>query len=243
MLKTVHEVSQQTGVSVRTLHHYDAIGLLKPSKVTEAGYRLSDEAALQRLQSILLFRQLQFSLKEIRQMLDCPDFDPDEALRQQIRLLELQRKHIEELIIFARELQQKGGKPEHFTAFRTQEMEDYANEVKQRWGYTEAYAESQRRAQEKTPELQRQEGEKLMEIFAEFGRLRGLSPEEQAPQQLVKRLQEYISATYYPCTDEILSGLGKVYTGDSRMKQNIDRAGGEGTADFAAAAIAVYVKK
>ena len=84
-MKTVAEVSKLTGVSVRTLHHYDAIGLLKPTAVTEAGYRLYDTAALQRLQSILLFRELQFPLKEIGVILDNPDFDPAEALRQQIQ--------------------------------------------------------------------------------------------------------------------------------------------------------------
>lgn len=75
-MKTVKEVSRITGVSVRTLHHYDAIGLLKPTAVTEAGYRLYDDAALERMQSILLFRELQFPLKDIKRILDAPDFDP-----------------------------------------------------------------------------------------------------------------------------------------------------------------------
>lgn len=83
-MKTVIEVSKLAGVSVRTLHHYDAIGLLKPSKVSEAGYRLYDDTALARLQNILLFRELKFPLKKIRQILDSPDFDPREALAQQI---------------------------------------------------------------------------------------------------------------------------------------------------------------
>ena len=84
---TVKQVSRITGVSVRTLHHYDAIGLLRPAKVTDAGYRLYDDAALRRLQNILLFRELQFPLKEIKAILDSPDFDPTAALEQQIRLL------------------------------------------------------------------------------------------------------------------------------------------------------------
>ena len=97
-MKTVKEVSELTGVSVRTLHHYDAIGLLKPSSVTEAGYRLYDEEALRRLQSILLFRELQFPLREIREILDRSDFDPEEALTRQIRLLELQRERLDRII-------------------------------------------------------------------------------------------------------------------------------------------------
>ena len=86
-MKTVNEVSKITGVSVRTLHHYDAIGLLRPTAVTEAGYRLYDDKALGRLQTILLFRQLQFPLKEIKKILDSPHFDPHDALAQQIDLL------------------------------------------------------------------------------------------------------------------------------------------------------------
>ena len=104
-MRTVNEISKLTGISVRALHHYDAIGLLKPTRVTEAGYRLYDGAALKRLQNILFFRELQFPLKEIKVILDNPRFDPGEALAQQIKLLELRRKHIDELISFAREVQ------------------------------------------------------------------------------------------------------------------------------------------
>ena len=101
-MKTGKEVSCLTGVSVRSLHHYDAIGLLKPAKVTEAGYRLYDDAALGRLQTILLFRELQFPLKEIKEMLDAADFDPIAALDDQIRLLQLRREHLDRLIEHAR---------------------------------------------------------------------------------------------------------------------------------------------
>ena len=107
-MRTVKEVSKITGVSVRTLHHYDAIGLLKPTEVTKAGYRMYDDTALSRLQSILLFRELQFPLKEIKMILDSPGFDLSEAIAQQIGLLELQYKHIGELITFAREIQNDG---------------------------------------------------------------------------------------------------------------------------------------
>ena len=104
-MKTVREVSRITGVSVRTLHHYDAIGLLKPAQVTEAGYRLYDDAALGRLQTILLFRELQFPLKEIRDLLDTPDVDPMAALDDQIRLLQLRREHLDRLIDHAPQIQ------------------------------------------------------------------------------------------------------------------------------------------
>ena len=97
-MMTVKQICRLTGISVRTLHHYDAIGLLKPTTVTEASYRLYDEAALQRLHAILFFRHLQFPLKQIKGILDSPGFDPKEALAQQIELLELQKKHLEELM-------------------------------------------------------------------------------------------------------------------------------------------------
>ena len=86
-MRTVKEVSRITGVSVRTLHYYDAIGLLKPTKVTEAGYRMYDDTALSRLQNILLFRELQFPLKEIKVILDSHGFSQEEAIAQQIKLL------------------------------------------------------------------------------------------------------------------------------------------------------------
>ena len=132
-MRTVKEVSRITGVSVRTLHYYDAIGLLKPTKVTEAGYRMYDDTALSRLQNILLFRELQFPLKEIKVILDSHGFSQEEAIAQQIKLLELQYKHIGELISFAREIQTKGVRTMNFEVFNTNEIEQYKEEVKAKW--------------------------------------------------------------------------------------------------------------
>ena len=140
-MRTVNEVSKLTGVSVRALHHYDAIGLLRPTEVTEAGYRLYDDTALSRLQSILLFRELQFPLKEIKAILDSPDFDLSEALTEQIGLLELQYKHIGELISFAREIQKKGVTEMDFHVFDKSEIEQYKKEAKEKWGHTKEYEE------------------------------------------------------------------------------------------------------
>ena len=138
-MKTVREVSRITGVSVRTLHHYDAIGLLKPAQVTEAGYRLYDDAALGRLQTILLFRELQFPLKEIRDLLDTPDFDPMAALDDQIRLLQLRREHLDRLIDHARQIQKTGVMNMDFKAYDTKKLDAYAAEAKKRWGHTDAW--------------------------------------------------------------------------------------------------------
>ena len=137
-MKTVTEVSRITGVSVRTLHHYDAIGLLRPTAVTEAGYRLYDEQALGRLQTILLFRQLQFPLKEIKKILDSPNFDPREALSQQIELLELQKEHLEGLIAHARQIQKTGVINMDFSAYDQRKIDEYSARAKEKWGGTDA---------------------------------------------------------------------------------------------------------
>lgn len=237
---TVNEVSKLTGVSVRSLHHYDAIGLLKPAKVTEAGYRLYGDDELKRLQNILLFRELQFPLKQIRIILDSPEFDQQEALAQQIRLLELQLKHTQELILFARRLQEKGVNGMDFKAFDNKEMEQYEKEVQERWGNTKAYDEYWQKAKGRTDAEQAEIGSQLMERFAEIGKLRQSAPSEQIVQEKVAGIQAFITEHYYQCTKEILSGLGKMYVGDERMKRNIDKAGGEGTAEFVSQAIAVY---
>ena len=239
-MKTVSEVSRLTGISVRTLHHYDAIGLLHPTAVTKAGYRMYDDAALCRLQSILLFRELQFPLKEIKTMLDSPSFDPSEALAQQIHLLELQRRHIDELISFAREIQEKGVKPMAFHAFDNKDLEQYKAEVKERWGETRAYQEY---------EQKQRDGQdfaagtaQLMGAFAKLGSMKELTPDNPQVQEQVGVLQRVITENFYTCTPEILSGLGEMYTADERFRENIDRAGGEGTAEFARQAIAAYCK-
>lgn len=238
-MKTVHEVSQISGVSVRTLHHYDAIGLLRPTAVTEAGYRLYDDTALARLQSILLFRELAFPLKEIKRIMDDPQFDQATALEQQIRLLELQQERLSRLIGLARETMKTGVTHMDFTAFDNSKLEQYAAEVKERWGNTAAYQESaQRPAAE-----QKDAAAGLMAQFARMGRLRTGDPAGQEAQDAVRELQQFITKHFYTCTPEILSGLGQMYTADDRFRASIDAAGGEGTADFAGKAIAVYCTK
>lgn len=236
-MRTVHEVRELTGISVRTLHHYDAIGLLKPTEVTEAGYRLYGDEALRRLQVILMFRELQFPLKEIKAMLESPDFNMKEALAQQIRLLELQRKHIDRLITFAREIQEKGVQEMEFNAFQKSEYDQYAEEVRERWGSTKAYEESMQKMKGKTAQETEAAAGKMMELFAEIGALRGCRPEDEKVQEKIRELQDFITENYYNCTDEILRGLGQMYVCDERMKRNIDKAGGEGTAEFVSRAI------
>ena len=150
-MMTVSEVSRLTGVSIRTLQYYDKIGLLHPSGHTEAGYRLYDDTALAALQQILLFRELEFPLKDIRQIMSQPGFDREKALTQQIELLTLKKQHLETLIDLARGMQQTGGKPMDFTAFDTTKLEEYARQAKQAWGATPEYQECEGKSAKRTP--------------------------------------------------------------------------------------------
>ena len=237
---TVHEVSELTGVSIRALHHYDRIGLLHPAEVTGAGYRLYDDTALERLQCILLFKELQFSLKEIKDILDSPDFDYSRALDQQITLLQMKKEHLENLINLAREIKQIGVKKLDFTVFNTKKMDEYAKRAKESWGQTPEYREFEEKSKDRTKEDERKLWAGLMEIFTEFGSMKGSSPSGSAAQRLVKKLQDYITEHFYTCSDEILTALGSMYDGGGEMTENIDHAVGEGTAEFAAQAIKVY---
>ena len=237
-MKTVKEVSRITGVSVRTLHHYDAIGLLKPAKITDAGYRLYDDTALRRLQTILFFRELEFPLQEIRVILDSPAFDPMDALESQIRLLELRRQHLDALISHARNIQNTGVIDMNFKPFDKSQVDAYAAEAKAKWGKTEAYREYEQKSSDK----EGQNGDALMAIFAEIGAVRHLDPASEEVQALVSKIQNHITAHFYNCTKPILAGLGQMYVSDQRFRENIDRAGGEGCAEFAAKAIEIYCK-
>ncbi len=242
-MMTVHEVSKLTGVSIRALHHYDRIGLLPPSKLTQAGYRLYDDTAMERLQCILLFKELGFPLKEIRGILESPVFDRNQALKQQITLLEMKKEHLENLIGLARGIQEIGVKKLDFTAFDTKKMEEYAGQAKEAWGHTAEYREYQEKAAGRTTEQERQYGLELMAILAKFGEMKDADPACEAAQEQVKKLQNYITEHYYACSKEVLSGLGQMYAAGGGMIENIDNAGGDGTALCAARAIEAYCGK
>ena len=241
-MKTVTEVSRITGVSVRTLHHYDAIDLLRPTAVTEAGYRLYDEQALGRLQTILLFRQLQFPLKEIKKILDSPNFDPREALSQQIELLELQKEHLEGLIAHARQIQKTGVINMDFSAYDQRKIDEYSARAKEKWGGTDAYREYEQKTAGQSKDDARSAADGLMDIFRELGEIRTSPPASAEAQALVKKLQAYITAHYYTCTSQILRSLGQMYAAGGEMTENIDKAGGQGTAVFAKDAIEIFCK-
>ena len=241
-MMTVNEVSKLMGVSIRTLQYYDSINLLRPTQYTDAGYRLYDDTALERLRQIMLFRELEFSLKEIKSILESPNFDRDEALQQQIDMLTLKREHLDNLITFARGLKQVGGMTMDYSAFDTTKLDEYAKQAKAKWQDTKAYTEFEQKNRGRSKESEEALARGLMTIFEEFGKLKNTSPDSADAQALVKRLQSYITENYYNCTPEILNSLGSMYGAGGEFTDNIDAAGGKGTAHFAQQAISIYCK-
>ena len=242
-MMTVHEVSKLTGVSIRTLQYYDKIGLLHPAQYTEAGYRLYDDAALETLQQILLFRELEFPLKDIKRIIGSPDFDRNKALAQQIELLTLKKEHLENLIDLAKGIKMIGVRPLKFDAFDTGKIDEYAAQAKASWGTTPAYKEFEKKSEGRTRDEDQKIALGMMDIFASFGAIRDADPASDDAQALVKKLQDYITQHYYTCTKEILSGLGKMYAGGGDFTKNIDSCGGDGTGEFANKAIEIYCGK
>lgn len=240
-MMTVHQVSKLSGVSIRALHHYDAIGLLPATEVTDAGYRLYDDAALERLQSILLFKELEFPLKEIKRILDSPGFDKAKALEQQIHLLEMRKEHLQNLIDLARGMKMMGVKPMSFEAFETKKMDEYARQARESWGTTPEYQESLQRDAKRTPAERQAMAGAMMKLFAEFGTMKAASPQSDEAMAQARKLQQFITDNYYHCSDEILCCLADMYADGGDFTVNIDQAGGEGTAEFACQAIHAMV--
>ena len=241
-MMTVNEVSKLTGVSIRTLQYYDKIGLLHPAKYTEAGYRLYNEAALETLQQILLFRELEFPLKDIKEIISRPDFDRSKALEQQIKLLTLKKEHIENLIDLAKGIKLLGVRKLKFEAFDTSKIDEYAAQAKAYWGKTPAYKEFEEKSRGRTKEEDKRIYQGMIDIFGEFGQIRNTEPSSKDAQALVKKLQDYITEHMYTCTKKILSSLGKMYAGGGDFTKNIDSYGGEGTAEFTSQAIEIYCR-
>lgn len=240
----IREFAKLTGVSVRTLHYYDEIGLLKPSAVDEQnGYRFYDEESLTRMQEILFYRELDFPLKDIQTILSSPDYDKHNALKEQKRLMTLKKERLERLIK-ALDGAMKGEKLT-MNVFDNSEFEAqcelYAKEAKEKWGNTAAYEESAEKTKSYSKEKRSEVNEGMNSLMEEFTECKngGNAPDSAEAQKLVKKWQDFITENYYTCTKEILSGLGEMYASDERFRANIDKHG-DGTTQFMCDAIKVY---
>ena len=245
MKMQINEFAKLVSVSVRTLHYYDEIGLLKPALVdAQNGYRFYDENSLLRMQEILFYRELDFPLKSILEILSSPDYDKQKALAEQRKLLELKKERLER-IIDALDGDMKGKIIMNVfdnTNYETA-REQYEVEAKQRWGETDAYKEHEQKTADYSNDKWQTVNDGLMAVFAKFAECmkNGNTSNSDEAQALVKELQNYITENYYTCTKEILAGLGQMYVADERFKTNIDEKG-EGTAEFVSQAIGNHIK-
>lgn len=235
----IKEFAEFAGVSVRTLHYYDEIGLLKPAHVEPStGYRYYDEESLLHMQEILFYRELDFSLQSIREILSSPDYDKSRALKEQKHLLTLKKERLERLIS-AIDGAMKGENV--MNAFENSAFEAYKAEARAKWGQTEAYRQYEKKAEDRSPAQEKEIAQGMDTVMAAFSTCMGAGngPDSVEAQKLVKALQDYITEHYYPCTDGILAGLGQMYAADERFRRNIDRHGA-GTAEFISKAVEAY---
>ena len=237
----IKEFAEFAGVSVRTLHYYDESGLLRPAFVDRStGYRFYDEDSLLRMQEILFYRELDFPLKSIGEILSSPGYDKTRALEDQKKLLTLKKERLERLIS-AIDGAMKGETV--MSAFENSQFEQYKQEAKERWGSTDAYREQSEKTKNYSKETWQAAADGMNAIFAEFANCvkAGQTADSDEAQAIVRKLQQHITGNFYTCTKKILAGLGQMYVLDERFKSNIDQ-NGAGTSDFAAEAIRIYCK-
>lgn len=241
----VGDAARIARVSVRTLHHYDEIGLLSPSGRSASGYRLYNDADLERLQQVLFYRELGLPLDEIRRVMTDPGFDRREALLAQRDLLEAQAVRAQALLdavdkaIAAIDEGVRMTNDEMFEVFG-EEQREYQKEAEERWGETDAYKESTRRAKGYTKaewEQIKAEGDAIEEDFATLY-LDGAAPGDPEVQDVVERHRLMIDKRFYPCSRQMHAQLGQMYVADPRFTAHYDQHA-EGLAQFVCDATAV----
>lgn len=243
-MKTVKQVADLTGLSVRTLHHYDTISLFKPSKYSESGYRLYSDEDLKILQQILFFKELDFPLKEIESIIKNPNFNREKALLNHKNLLTLKRNRLNKLIRLV-DKTLKGDDSMSFSEFDESEIEklqkEYADEAKEMYGNNDKY----KTFQEKTKNYSKSDWaylyEKIEVIFKKFASVMDKGETSEKAQNLVKEWKNFISENLYNCDSETLLGLSKLYIDDKRFTKNIDKHK-DGLADFISKSIQIYCK-
>jgi DNA-binding transcriptional MerR regulator len=227
----VGEVAALAGVTVRTLHHYDRIGLLSPSGRTSAGYRQYSAADLDRLHRVLLYRELGFSLEEVATLLDDPSADPADHLRRQHRLLQDRLERTTAMVaavekeMEARNMGISLTPEERFEVFGDSLSEEYAAEAEQKWGETEAWAQSQQRTRAMTKEdwlRVKAETDDVERRFAE-ALAAGVPADAQRAMDVAEEHRQQITRNFYDCPPEMHAGLGRMYVEDERFTAYYER--------------------
>lgn len=239
---TVGEVARASGVSVRTLHHYDAIGLLCPSHRDDNGYRRYDRGDVERLQEILGYRALGFSLEETGTLLDAPDHDRVATLRRQRELLLERAAELGAVLrLLDRTLaaHEEGREVEVTDMFDGFDPDEHAEEAEQRWGDTEAWQQSKRRTSSYGEREWRAIREEMHAIQARIGALfsAGEPADSQAARSAVEAHRQHIEHWFYDCPPQMQVGLGEMYVTDPRFTATYDDAYGDGCAAWVRDAI------
>ena len=240
----VADVARVSGVSIRALHHYDAIGLLVPTGRTDAGYRLYTGTDLLRLQQILIGRELGFPLEEIKRSLDDPQFDHRQALLEQRRRLESKAQALEGMLHAVDAALAVAGRDPNGGVMDTKELfngfdpSKYEAEAQERWGETDGYRQSIRRTKGYTPEDWKRQQAEQGAIYADAAAAmrRGVEPTAPAALEIAERHRLSIDKWFYPCSHAMHAGLADMYEADDRFRASIDAAGA-GLTTFLAAAI------
>lgn len=241
---TVSDVARLAHVSVRTLHHYDDIGLLSPVRRSSAGYRLYDDASLGRLHEILLFRELGLPLEAIQPLLDAPAQHRAAALREHRRNLNDRLRNMHAVIraldakLDALEKGTDMDRSRVFDGFEEFDHAKYADEAEQRWGDTDAYRESQKRTKSYSKEdwtRIRKENDSILDTFADL-LSSGAKPTDPAALAAAERHRQHITQWFYPCDHGMHGGLADMYTADPRFAETFETRG-TGLSGFVAAAI------
>ena len=232
---TVNQVAQLAGVTLRTLRYYDKIGLLTPSTRTQAGYRIYSPEDVDRLQQILFFRELDFPLARIIEILNNPAFDRCDALKMQAENLEKRAEKYLKLSQLARETLislERGNKMAQKDMFKgfdhekmMEEQKQYETEVKERWGNTEAYRVSKARSANYTKEDWEHISKTQMQNLKDLCDLYNAQVPHDDPrvQDVVDRSRKFISDNFYECSLEALSGLGQMYVADERFTEYYEK--------------------
>jgi DNA-binding transcriptional MerR regulator len=242
---TVGSVSQRAGVTVRTLHHYDEIGLVVPAGRTESGYRTYGPAEVERLQEVLFFRELGFPLEEIKEVVTSQTYSRADALQRQRDMLEKRADRLLNMIeavdraVLAERMGVKMSSEEILEVFGDFDSKEYEAEAEARWGETDAYKQSAQRTAGYTKqdwENLKVEADGINQRFLDL-RAEGVPPSDPAAMAVAEEHRAHITSWFYDCSIEIHTGLGQIYVADERFRKNIDKAG-EGLAEYMSEAIA-----
>lgn len=223
---TVNEIAKLTGISKRTIRYYDQIGLLTPAEINESGYRLYDNESLKTLRQILFFKELDFSLKDIKSILNSKNFNEKVALERHKKLLLLKIDNLNNIVNIINKIL-KGENNMEFNEFDMSDIQKaqikYSDEVKKLWGNTDAYKESQRKTSNYSNEDWDRINEDIQCIFKKFAENMDKKIDSEEIQDLVSKWQNLITENFYYCSNEILRGLGKMYISEQRFTNNINK--------------------